>query len=228
MTVEELKTEISELKTRLDFLSKQLSDLETKGKIKNFFNSLKNTLIWIFPLVIFLVFMALLYFFLDMSWKEFVELLKLFIWPVTILIILFFFRKIFTYLFFSIEEFNFFGAKGRLKNIQDIINERARKLRDREKTEEQQKKKLKFFEEEITNKQNLIQKLTEQKKVEIKQWSDLAKDLLQRYKDLSKDYSELNRKYMEKLKQEEESRIKREAIRRVLEERRKGKQDLPF
>ncbi len=96
-----------------------------KEKIKIIFISLRNMVIWIFPLLAFLAIAALIYFLLNMSWEEFIEFLKVLMWPVTILIILFFFRKIFTYLFFSMEEFNFFGIKGELKNVNDFIEEKV-------------------------------------------------------------------------------------------------------
>jgi CHASE3 domain sensor protein len=65
-----------------------------------------------------------------------------------------FFRKIFTYLFFSMNEFNFFGAKGTLKPVEKMIAEEAKRLREQEKrTAEnaQRDKEIKKLEVELAN-----------------------------------------------------------------------------
>lgn len=216
MTVEELKAQISVLKAQLDFLSKQLSDLETKEKLKNFFNSLKNVVIWIFPLAAFLAFTALLYFLLHMSWEEFIELLRVLMWPVTILIVLFFFRKIFTYLFLSMEEFNFFGLKGRLKNVQDMIQER---VREEFKRQEEEVKNIR--EKQILK--DAIEKIRTDKASKEEMFNraiELAEKISKRL-DTSMKINEILRK---KLKGYEEtgSRAKIiEEIEEILEERRR-------
>ena len=223
MITEELKAQISALKAQLDLLSKQLPNQKMIERIKPFFITSRNVIIWLLPLLAFPVFFVLSYFFLNISQGETIELLRVFIWPVTTLIILFFFRKIFTYLFFSMDEFNFFGIKGSLRNVQDVINEKASELRNREKEESQRKEKVKLFEKEIEKKQGLILDLTQQKQIEVKEWSSLAEEFLQDYKKLSKDYVEISQKYIEKLKKEEEEKIKRDALKKIIEEHgRKG------
>lgn len=57
------------------------------------------------------------------------------IWPSIVLISLLFFKKVFTYFFFSLEEFNFFGTKGKLKNVEVMIREKADDLWKKEKDE---------------------------------------------------------------------------------------------
>ena len=228
MTAEELEAQISILKAQLDSLSRQLSDLETKKKFKNFLNSVKNMIVWTFPLVAFLVFVALLYFLLQMSWEEFIQLLKVLIWPVTILIILFCFRKIFTYLCFSMEEFNLFGTKGKLRNIQDIINEKANELRNHEKITEEQEKELKIYKERDKKNQAAISSLTREKDVSVKQWSELAREISDKYNDLMLAYKKLHIMYTEKIKEEKEARERKEAIQKYIEERRREKRDLPL
>lgn len=59
------------------------------------------------------------------------ELLKIVVWPLTVIFSICFFRKTFTYLVLSLEEFNFFGTRGRLKNVSDVIDERAKELNER-------------------------------------------------------------------------------------------------
>jgi septal ring factor EnvC (AmiA/AmiB activator) len=59
---------------------------------------------------------------------NFLDLLKIIIWPLTIFVIAFYFRKVVTYLFFSMEEFNFFGAKGKLRSVHELIDTKANQL----------------------------------------------------------------------------------------------------
>ncbi len=57
-------------------------------------------------------------------------------WPVTVLILAFFFQRVLTYLFFSLDSFNFFGASGTLRPIEDVIEEQtARRIRERDERE---------------------------------------------------------------------------------------------
>lgn len=61
-------------------------------------------------------------------------------WPVTVLILAFFFQRVLTYLFFSLDSFNFFGASGTLRPIEDVIEEQtARRIREREDREEKER-----------------------------------------------------------------------------------------
>lgn len=76
--------------------------------------------------------------------KGFIQLLGIIIWPGVLLVSFWYFRKVVTYLFFSMEEFNFFGAKGRLKNVEVMIEEEATKKIARD----QEKEKMKVLREE--------------------------------------------------------------------------------
>lgn len=67
-----------------------------------------------------------------LSWIQFIELVKVLAWPVVVVLALLFFKKVFTYLFFSMEEFDFFGAKGGLKNVRDMVREKADELYEQE------------------------------------------------------------------------------------------------
>ncbi len=80
-------------------------------------------------------------------YERLLELLRIVIWPGVILFAVFYFRKVFAYLFFSLEEFSFFGVKGNLKDVTEMIEEKAREIRDKEKSQEENEKKL----EELKN-----------------------------------------------------------------------------
>lgn len=83
-----------------------------------------------------------------------IELLKVIAWPLVIFLALWFFRKVFTYLFFSMDEFNFFGAKGRLDNPIDMIKREAKKLKEKDDEEQKIMQKYSEYEKTITNLQN--------------------------------------------------------------------------
>jgi len=56
---------------------------------------------------------------------HFIEIINIIIWPLTLFVVLIFFRKIFTYMFFSLDEFNFFGLKGSLNNVYETVEKKA-------------------------------------------------------------------------------------------------------
>lgn len=123
-------------------------------RFKNFSFAIKNLLEWLYPFFGFLIiiFFVKSIFLKDVNFNEFIELLKILIWPFTVLLILFFFKKVFTYLLFSMDEFNFFGAKGSLKNVNEIILEEVEKKFLKEKEEEEQKKTMEKLNTEINKK----------------------------------------------------------------------------
>lgn len=98
---------------------------ELLQSLMGFFNMLRGLLIWLFPFMATIVFPALFCYVFKKDFDKYFELVKIIIWPSTILISLFFFRKVVTYLFFSMDEFNFFGARGSLKNINSLIEEKV-------------------------------------------------------------------------------------------------------
>jgi hypothetical protein len=97
----------------------------------------RNLLVWLCPFFLFLIILFLVAYFLGKDFEKYVALLKILIWPVTVLVILFFFRKVISYLFFAIQQFNFFGITGNLRNINDIINEEVEKKFLSEKKEKE-------------------------------------------------------------------------------------------
>ncbi len=66
------------------------------------------------------------------SLEKILQTLTIIAWPLVIFLILIFFKEVFAYMFFSMSEFNFFGAKGKLKNVREMIREEANKLKRRE------------------------------------------------------------------------------------------------
>lgn len=73
------------------------------------------------------------------SFEQFLRLLDIIAWPGVVLVAAFFFRKVFTYLFFSMDQFSFFGAHGRLKRVEEMIEEEAARLVQRQKDTEDAK-----------------------------------------------------------------------------------------
>jgi hypothetical protein len=107
---------------------------------------------------IFWLFLFLIFAFLHQSvgLNGTLEVLKVVIWPLVLLLALVFFKEIFTYMFFSMREFNFFGAKGRLKNVQQLISEKVKEQLDREKFQKQNEESFKQL---STSKNSLQEKL---------------------------------------------------------------------
>lgn len=115
--------------------------------IKNIINKLRNLssllgglFLWLSPLALLLISTYVPKILWDPSFKDYLEFLRILVWPYTVLVILFFFKKVVTYLFFSMDEFNFFGAKGDLRNVNEVIIEEVNKRSlDKEKEEKRQK-----------------------------------------------------------------------------------------
>lgn len=79
--------------------------------------------------------------------EDYISILSVIVWPAVVVMALIFFRKVVTFLFFSIEEFNFFGAKGRLKNVQELIAEKASQEVERREREHMAKRRINELEE---------------------------------------------------------------------------------
>ncbi len=62
-------------------------------------------------------------------------------WPLTVLVLAFFFQRVLTYLFFSLDSYNFFGASGTLRPVEDVIEEQVA-LRIRQAKEREEKERL--------------------------------------------------------------------------------------
>lgn len=93
------------------------------------------------------------------SFNQFLQLLEIIAWPGVVLVAAFFFRKVFTYMFFSMDQFSFFGAHGRLKRAEEMIEEEAARLVQREKDTTDAKtmrEKLAKLEEQINESKKQI------------------------------------------------------------------------
>ncbi|MEX0934939.1 MAG: hypothetical protein WDZ70_01260 [Candidatus Paceibacterota bacterium] len=115
--------------------------------------------------------------------SELIDYLGVVIWPAIVLIALLFFRKVFTFLFFSMENFNFFGAKGRLRNVEEVIREKARELHEEEKRGQE------ILEEQNQLKEKVAQ--LEGQQITREQWEEITDELLKKYQNLSRDYFEI-------------------------------------
>lgn len=125
--------------------------MSTEILIKHFFIYFRNILVWLLPFILFCSALFVLVFFLKGDLSKYVELLKILIWPLTLLIGLFFFRKVVTYMFFSMDEFNFFGAKGTLKSVHQIISDEVDKKFIQEKEEKTRKEEMGHLETKLNN-----------------------------------------------------------------------------
>jgi predicted membrane protein len=147
--------------------------------IKNFIEKISKSLLYF----ILVVFAGLLIVFLykNLGYEHFLGFVQVLIWPSIILLALFFFKKVFTYLFFSMEEFNFFGLKGRLKNITEVIEDRVQKRIQEEKDEKERSLKVVEISKELENMKE--SKVGGEKKYE--ETLRLANKLLKDYNELS-------------------------------------------
>jgi len=93
------------------------------------------------------------------------------------------------------EEFNFFGTKGRLKNVEEVIQEKAQELYENRERERELTEKENFFKKQIENLQKEKQTTNEEwykfsKKVS-DEWYKFSKDRVDDYKKLSNEYKDL-------------------------------------
>ncbi len=125
---------------------------------------------------------------LDADFSHFLRLVEIGIWPITVLICAFFFRKVFTYLFFSVEEYNFFGIRGSLKSVTSVIEERARMLEEKRLMDEKLKTTKAEFEAEINM-------LSVQDKKKSARFRELTNNLLRRLSEVQERNIELEEKF---------------------------------
>ena len=146
---------------------------------------------WLAPLSILLFALTLPSYFLGI---DFITFVKTIIWPITILVILFFFKEVFTYLFFSMREFNFFGIKGTLRSVIDVINERVENRLVDDKNEKERRELTNTLAGEIKQREVKIAV----KDAEIKRTKgdadenlELARDILKEWKDTKTKYQKI-------------------------------------
>jgi hypothetical protein len=152
--------------------------------LKTIANLLRIFTVWVLP---FLVYIIIAYYVVrriygfDLS--TFTDILKITVWPVTVLISLFFFRKVVTYMFFSMNEYNFFGAKGELTNVHKFLEEEVEARLKSAKLKEQREGEFQALTKLIESRDTAY----EQKAGEAKENMSLATKILRMYTDFKKD-----------------------------------------
>ncbi len=114
---------------------------------------------WIVPFALFLLATFLPKVIWNISFNDYLEFLKILVWPISALIILFFFKKVIAYLFFSIDGFNFFGAKGEFKNVYDLITEKVDEKFQQEKKQKEYDLEKNELIKEVGNKDGVAKRV---------------------------------------------------------------------
>jgi len=105
--------------------------------MKKIINFLRAFILWTLPFGFFIMLTYAPKFLWNIDFEKYLELLKILVWPATTILLLFFFKRVVTYLFFSMEKFNFFGLSGNLKNVNELILEETEKRYQEEKREKE-------------------------------------------------------------------------------------------
>jgi hypothetical protein len=181
----------------------------------------KEKLLDLLPHVILLIFVGTSFIFLyrnNLTYDRFLELLRTLVWPMIVLVALLFFRKVFVYIFFSMEEFNFFGIKGGLKDIRKLIDE---KVQERIQQEKDQMKRAAEISEFTKNLED-IQKSKDGAEQKAKENQEIAKTILNKYEHLSVKNDEMLNELNEFRRQKAERDARMAMIRQRIEERNKA------
>lgn len=165
--------------------------MDIRRKISIFFTLLREWIIWSSPLWLFFGITALFIYLFKIQRSDALEIMRIFIWPISILTALYFFRRVFTYMFLSLEEFNFFGTKGRLKPVEEVIAEKAQRLHDDNRKKEKQKKYIEKIKSEREELEELFKTVGEQGS----KWEELARRAEKGYSELTEKYSALVREH---------------------------------
>jgi len=144
----------------------------------------------------------------ELNYEQYVALLDILVWPIIIFATFLFFRKVLFYLFFSIEEFNFFGAKGRLRSVTEVIDQKVQDTLRNEQDAQKRNEELKEIEAKL-ERAKLSKESSEEK---AKENFELANGMLKEYRELlNKSISDT--KELNKLRAEKE---RRDSAREVL------------
>lgn len=157
---------------------------KTWASILGLINLIRIFIVWVFP---FLCYIVVVYYIIRRIYgfdlNTFTEILKITVWPATILIALFFFRKVVTYMFFSMNEFNFFGARGELVNVHRFLDDEIDRRLKEEKIISNRELEFKALTSEIKQKNGEI----ELKSGEAQENLSLATKILRAYSEYKKD-----------------------------------------
>lgn len=164
------------------------------------------------PYVVLLVLIGVLLDFVhrqDLNFDQINKLIGTIIWPTVVFFAFLFFRRVITYLFFSMEEFGFFGTRGELKDVREVINERVEQKFVEDKAKEEQDKKLSIMQEQL----RVAAQSQADTKTEVEENFKLAKSIFEDYKKLLTDHEKVT-KELDEFKLEKAERASRmEAIR---------------
>jgi hypothetical protein len=127
-----------------------------KNKLKYIWNHFAGLCILLWPIVLLISMLCLFRVAWGISFDNYLKTIAILIWPITILIILYFFNRVVTYLFFSLDEFNFFGAKGGLKKVNEVILEQVNKKFLQEKKDRKRMKNMEKLYSEIRDKDEKV------------------------------------------------------------------------
>lgn len=166
-------------------------------------------------LLILLISLGIVIYKYNLTFDRLIEILKIIIWPIIVLSALLFFRKVFTYLFFSMEEFNFFGTKGKLKDIREVIEEKVKIKFDESENEKLRGLEIKKITEDF-EKMKLSKDSTDKK---MEEWAELSKYIFNKYKEVS-DLNVETKKELDSLRKE-----KLEKENRLIDSREKIEQN---
>lgn len=151
--------------------------------IKDIISQALKLVFWIVFLVfLYIIFLKTNFLYFFNNFNNVLRLLESIAWPIVVLIAFFFFRKIFTYLFLSIEEFNLFGTRGKLKNVYELIQERAQALFEEEQERKEIEEEQKRYEEELSELRSSRDRTVEGFERAVK----LSRELLDENKELRK------------------------------------------
>lgn len=153
-----------------------------KKQITNFLELLGGWFLWLAPLAIFTLALIVPSYLFNLDFLKFIEILA---WPFTVLTALFFFKKVFTFLFFSMDEFNFFGLKGHLKNVNEVILDEVNKRVLEKEKENSRKEEREKLNNEIKEKENQINEVMGS----ADEYKKIAKEILKDWKDSTKQHA---------------------------------------
>lgn len=161
------------------------------------------------PYWILIIFVGSLLIFLyehGITYEHFTGVVGIIIWPTVVLIAILFFKKVFTYLFLSMEEYNFFGNKGRLKDVREVIDKMVERRIGEEREREKTKAEFDRFASEIDS----TKKSRDSSEKKADEYLKLANEILASFKDLSKTHQGVL-KELDELRQREAEREARKA-----------------
>lgn len=124
-----------------------------------------------------------------LTFDQFISFVEVVIWPTVIFTAIVLFKKIFTYLFFSLEEFSFFGAKGKLIDVRTMITNKADEMYQKKLEEEERSIERESLEKEL----NALKSSTEKESERTKRALEIAEKALDRNEVLLKDNAELRK-----------------------------------